>query len=132
MTGFFVSFVARHPVCDLSNFLAPLGVVPTHCWKAGDKRRTPKGAQLDGTYDLSYYCCDLPLPDGSDLGKWLQQAVDFLRPVAKQLVSFVDDGGSLSFHIGLEKGAFEGTTLEPKLLAELGEFRVSLGIDQSL
>ena len=132
MTGFYASFRARHPVRDLSNLLAPLGVVPTHCWKAGDKRRTPEGVHLEGIYDLSYYCCDLPLPEGSDLAEWLERAVGFFRPVAKQLVSFVDDGGSLSFYIALEKGVFEGATIGPKLLAELGALRVSLDIDRDL
>ena len=64
------------------------------------------------------------------MAKWLEQAVIFLRPVANQLVSFVNDGGSLSFYIGFEKGVFEGVTLAPKLLADLGAFRISLDIDR--
>ena len=132
MTGFYVSFRAQHPVRDLRSLLDSLGVVPSHCWQAGDTRRTPKGVQLEGTYDMSYYCCDLPLPCCNDLAEWLEHAVGFLRPVAEQLVSFVDDGGSLSFYIGLEKGKFEGVTLDPKLLAELGALRISLDIDRNL
>lgn len=132
MTGFYASFTARHPSCDLGNLLAPLGVKPRYCWKAGDQRRTPTGQVLEGNYDLSYSSCDLPLPETDDLAVWLQQSVDFLRPLSKQLVSFGDDGGSLSFYIGLEKGVFEGTTLEPKLLAELGALRISIGIDRNL
>jgi len=132
MTGFYVSFRAQHPTLDMSNFLAQLAVTPIHCWKAGDKRRTPKGRELEGRYGMSYFCCDLPLLASSDLGKWLEQAVVFLRPVAKDLASFVDDGGSLSFYIGLEKGVFEGAALAPKLLAELGALRISLDIDRNL
>ena len=132
MTGFYVSFIARHVVQDLCHFLAPLGVVPTHCWKAGDKRRTPTGAYLEGTYDSSYYCCELPLPEGNDLAEWLERAADFLRPVARQLVSFVEDGGSLSFYIGLEKGAFEGASFGPELLRELASLGISIDIDRNL
>lgn len=132
MTGFCVSFAARHPFRDLSNLLTPLGVVPNHCWQAGDQRRTPTGVILEGSYDFSYSSCDLPLPASDDLAAWLVQAVDFLRPVSKQLISFVDDGGSLCFYIGLEKGVFEGATLAPRLLAELGEFRISLDIDREI
>ena len=132
MTGFYVSFKALHPVLDVSDLLAPPGVVPPHCWKAGDQRRTPQGTRFEGTHDLSYYCCDLPLPESSDLAEWLEQAVDFLRPLAKQLLAFVEGGGSLSFYVGLEKGVFEGATFGPTLLAELGAFRVSLDIDRNL
>lgn len=132
MTGFYVSFRAQHPVRDLRSLLDSLGVVPSHCWQAGDTRRTPKGVQLEGTYDMSYYCCDLPLPSFTHLDEWLKHAVVFLRPAATDLVSLVDDGGSLSFYIGLEKGAFEGVTLDPKLLAEIGACRISLDIDRNL
>jgi len=132
MTGFYVSFAARHPFRDLSRLLTPLEVVPKYCWQAGDQRRTPTGLILEGNYDLSYYSCDLPLPESDDLADWLAQAIDFLRPLAKQLVSFVDDGGSLSFYIGLEKGVFEGATLAPKLLADLAALGIALDIDRSL
>ncbi len=132
MTGFYVSFTARHPFRDLSRLLTSLEVAPKYCWQAGDQRRTPTGLILEGTYDLSYSSCDLPLPESDDLADWLAQAIDFLRPLAKQLVSFVDDGGSLSFYIGLEKGVFEGATLAPKLLADLAALGIALDIDRSL
>lgn len=132
MTGFYASFRAQHPIRDLSNLLTPLGVLPTHCWKAGDRRRTPRGEQLQGVYDFSYFCCALPLLANNDLAEWLRQAINFLRPVAKQLAAFVDDGGAISFYIGLEKGSFEGATFAPELMIEMGALRVSLEIDQSL
>lgn len=132
MTGFYVSFSARHPSHDLNDLLAELGLVSKHCWKAGDRRRTPTGLLLDGNYDSSYYSCDLPLSASDDLAEWLGQAIEFLRPMAKSFVSFADDGGSLSFFIGLEKGVFEGAALPPKLLAELGAFRIALDIDRNL
>ena len=132
MIGFYVSFAARHPSRDLSNLLMELGVVSKHCWKAGDRRHTPKGLPLDGNYDSSYYSCDLPLLESDDLADWLGQAADFLRPMAKSFISFADDGGSLSFFIGLEKGVFEGAIFTPKLLAELGALRISLDIDRNL
>lgn len=132
MTGFYVSFAARHPSRDLSGLLAPLGVVPLYCWQAGDQRRTPTGMLLEGTYDLSYSSSDLPVPASDDLADWLKLAVIFLRPIGNDLVSFVEGGGSLCFYIGLEKGMFEGTKLSPELMTELGALRVSLEIDRSL
>lgn len=132
MSGFYASFAARHPSRDLSDFLLQLGVASKHCYQAGEKRRTPTGLLLDGTYDSSYYSCDLPLSASDDLAEWLGQAVDFLRPMVKSFVSFADDGGSLSFFIGLEKGVFEGTALPPKLLAELGALQISIDIDRNL
>lgn len=88
--------------------------------------------QLEGTYNMSYCCCDLPLQNCEQLEEWLAHAVVFLRPVTKQLGAFMEDGGSLSFYIGLEKGVFEGVTLEPKLLADIGALRISLDIDRNL
>ena len=132
MSGFYVSFTARHPSRDLSRLLASLGVAPRHCWQAGDQRRTPTGTLLEGNYDLSYSSSDLPLPASDDLAEWLKLAVIFLRPVANDLVSFVEGGGSLCFYIGLEKGKFEGVKLSPELMSEMGALRVSLEIDQSL
>ena len=132
MNGVYVSFAARHPFRDLSCLLAPLGVVPRHCWQAGDQRRTPTGMLLEGTYDLSYSSSDLPLPASNDLADWLKRAVIFLRPVANELASFVDGGGSLCFYVGLENGTFEGTKLSPELMTEIGALRISLEIDQSL
>lgn len=132
MSGFYVSFRARHSALDLIDLLAPLGIVPTHCWAAGEQRRTPKGVLLEGIYEGSYYCCDLPLPEVRDLAEWLERAIVFLRPISKQLIAFAHAGGSLSFYIGLEKGVFEGTTLDLKLLAKLVELRVSLEIDRDI
>lgn len=132
MTGFYVSLRARHPFQDLNNLLTPLGVSPYRCWKAGDRRTTPQGVQLDGIYDSSYFCCDLPLQQSDDLAEWLGRAVDFLLPIANRLQLFIDEGGSLSFYIGLEKGAFGGTVLSPKLLGDLSALRIFVEIDRYL
>jgi hypothetical protein len=132
MTGFYASFGARHSVRDLSKLLAPLGVIPSQCWKSGDERRTPNGLRLDGSYGESYVSYVLPLAESDDLAVWLENAVTFLRPASKELLAFVSDGGSLSMYIGLEKGVFEGVVLSPKLLTELASLSISLEIDRNL
>ncbi|MBT3033096.1 MAG: DUF4279 domain-containing protein [Candidatus Thiodiazotropha sp. (ex Lucina pensylvanica)] len=47
-----------HPSIDPEFITMALGIQPSHMSKAGDKRKTPKGTTLEGTYKESYWHAD--------------------------------------------------------------------------
>jgi len=52
---FTVSLRIRHPTIDPDTITAALGIQPQHCWRAGEPRCDPAGAELGGTYRDSYW-----------------------------------------------------------------------------
>jgi len=52
---FTMSLRIRHPRVDPAQVTRALGIDPQHTWRAGDPRRDPAGAALDGSYRESYW-----------------------------------------------------------------------------
>jgi hypothetical protein len=52
---FTMSLRIRHPRVDPAQVTRALGIEPQHTWRAGDPRRDPAGAALDGCYRESYW-----------------------------------------------------------------------------
>src|ERR1041384_2896865 len=52
---FTMSLRIRHPRVDPMEVTRALGIAPQHTWRAGDPRRDPTGAVLDGSYRASYW-----------------------------------------------------------------------------
>ena len=129
--GVFISLRFKHSVGNVAEFCKGLGFMPERAWLAGEPRQTPRGVPLSGIYSNSYCTCRLPIGNAAHLEEGLRIAVGLLRPWVDQLAKFSKYGGEVSFFISLEKGVFEGATLDPKLLTELGALHVSLEIDQN-
>lgn len=130
--GVFISLRLQHPHADVARLCKNLGFVPERTWLAGEPRQTPRGAALSGVYSESYCSCSLHINQAAYLEEGLRIAVGLLRPSLDQLIKFSEDGGKVSFFVTLEKGIFEGATLDSNLLAELGALHISLDIDRNL
>lgn len=52
---FAISLRIRHPSIEPDEITRTLGIEPQHTWKAGDRRRSPAGDTLEGSYRESYW-----------------------------------------------------------------------------
>lgn len=130
--GVFISLRFRHPSKDLVKFCTSLGFEVDCSWQAGEQRKTSGGVPLLGMHTDSYCTCSVPGEGATSLDERLRKAVRLLTPSAEQLLQFSQDGGKSSFFVSLEKGAFEGATLDAGLLTELGRLEFSIEIDREL
>jgi hypothetical protein len=112
------------------DFSKELQLQPKYQWKAGDKRRTPKGKSLPGTYDLSYWCYNINSSSGIPLGTCLKKFVDDIAAHKDFLKRISDTGGRLEFFVGLfsqEKAL--GEILGWQLLQAMAGLNIDLALD---
>lgn len=123
-----VSLQVKHPDADPRKIIAGIGLPPSRSWAVGERRATPKGTPLPGTYRESY--CIFPL-GGKDDG----ELADFLRIVLGQLehaAAFISElrrtGGRLNFFVSWSLGD-RGEVFDIELLANMARLGIDLGIE---
>ncbi len=99
---------------------------------AGTPRRTPKGHQLSGVYDKTYWTARIL--DGTWPGRDLESAINaVLDQLASNRSWFIDldaSGGESELFVGwfFDEGN-SGDKLKSALLARLAEFRMDVSFD---
>ena len=123
-----VSLRVHHPDLDPEKIINILGIKAEFKWKAGTKRKTPRGRSLTGVYDSTYCCFELKHSKEVRL-------VDFLKRYNRKLYKQKDffetirsTGGKLEYFIGWFFDKDSGEIFDLELLKQL----VELGIDLSL
>jgi hypothetical protein len=124
-----LSFQMRHPDLDLEEVCKRLGLTPQHIWKAGDRRRTPKGTVLDGYRDASY--CSIRFDDDTEgsLPDKINSAIARLNRRRSVLEEVSSSGGRLSFFIGWFSTGDSGDTIDWKSLESLAELKINLELN---
>lgn len=130
---FTVSFRVTHPALDAKGICDSLGMAPSRSWSVGERRRTPKGGELEEFYKQTYCCFEL----GAGIQSSTQSHLDdFLREVNKRvrtksefLEQLVRSGGTAEYFVGLFGDKNFGLVLEPDLLCELSELAIALSMD---
>jgi hypothetical protein len=126
-----VSLRIWHPSVDPAIITGKLGLQPSITHRAGERRQTPKGRALDGTYAESYWHSD-PFAYG-EISSTDQVAEDVLSEVCQRLepykqflVLLREQGARLHLQIssfGTRNYAFESS---PQLLAACSTLGLSL------
>ena len=124
-----LSFRIHHPNLDLSVACRQMGLTPTHIWKAGDQRRTPKGNLLPGYQDSSY--CSVRFDDGTKgrLSSKIDSAIARLQPHRPVLNNLTSLGAKIEFFIGWFFAGDSGDTLESGTSRALADLGISLDIN---
>ena len=118
-----------HPMRDLSSLCAALGLVPTHIWKKGDERKTPRGRKLGGTRDSSYCTIRFGETSRQRLPEKIQAALSLLKPHRELLRELSSTGGEVSFFVGWFLEDNTGSYFDWKILDELVDLRIGLELD---
>jgi len=126
---FNIAFRARHPHLDPDEIARVLGLVATFKHRSGAQRQTPTGTPLEGTYKETYCCFDMKLTEGLLLADALMECNSRLRPHKEFLASLVKTGGRLDYFVGWYVAGISGETFPVRLLSELAELQIDLGLD---
>ena len=126
---FSVSLQVRHPDIDPAMVCAALSMEPSHSWKAGTPRVTPRGEPLGGTRRESY--CSFNIAQGSDgeVAACLAATVKRLTKHRKFLNNLKATGGSVMFYVYWYPHGDTGETFNADLLAKMGRLGIDLGLN---
>lgn len=129
ISDFALSLWVRHPSADLADLPTTLGLTPVRVWKVGDPRTTPKNTPLVGTYRESYCCMNIETDADATLPNSITATIEKLRPHTTKIDSLCATGGTFLLNVGWHSSFNTGENFEVRLLRELADMNVSLGID---
>jgi hypothetical protein len=123
-----VSLQVWHPDADPESIIGGIGLSAKRFWKVGDKRVTPKGTVLDGSYLESYCVFDLGVTEGKELSDFLEEAIDSLDSACAFISQLRQTGGKVSFFVAWERGDGRGEAFDIALLSRMVRAGIDLGI----
>jgi hypothetical protein len=123
-----LSFRIWHPIMTPEEISAGIGSKPDIFWCAGQPRRTPKGTELPGVYEETYWVADLGVRSAFEiLVSALADTVADLEKNSAFLKKITDTGGIAElFVIWYGSGAF---TLPAGVLQRLSALSLNLSMD---
>jgi len=127
-----ISLRVKHPSADLCYLGALLEIKPEREWKVGNKRETPKGTSLEGTYSESYWYSVITnekeksetISMENSLTVWTEKLESYKEEFSK----IITEGGSIEYFIWLDCEKNLGFELTPVLLRKISNLGISLGI----
>ncbi len=131
---FTVSLRLRHPSIDPNSITQSLGIEPQHTWKAGDSRRDPGGAALEGVYRESYWMgrlMDEPELSSAQVSveSVLLQKLAYLHRSHGFLEKLHAGGGVAELHVSLyARGAFR-LELSEESLGQLSRLGLAVALE---
>ena len=127
-----ISLRIRHPQADLSEASEVFSLEPSNAWTAGDRRRTPTGAALDGFRSDSFWTARLS--DGQSASRSLpaalSEAVQRLQIGAAFLDRLAASGGRSELFVGwfFDQGN-SGDVLGFEFLGRLAALKLDVSFD---
>ena len=119
-----------HPTLDPAEIAAALGLEAEFSHRVGDRRKTPKGTSLPGTYrDTRWrHCRDYETPNQWFAEK-VAELVDCLEPYKSFLRSLRSSGGSACVIVQFLGDGYFGNEIPCDLLTRLGDLALDFGIE---
>ena len=108
---------------------ALVGLKPWISNDVGERRRSPKGAPGEGTYDRSYCCYELAEGNDAALVKSLSRWNNYFSKRRGKLRRLTRGGGRLEYYLGLHIKSNGGLELPAELLEEAGRSGIRLALD---
>lgn len=124
-----LSLHIEHPTRDLSSICAVLGLEPTHIWKKGDERQTPKGTKIGGTRANSYCSIEFGASSRKPLPKQIEAVLALLRPHRAILRKLSSTGGLISFYVGWFCDENTGERFGWQILDTMTDLRIALDLN---
>jgi hypothetical protein len=130
VTDYSISFRAWHPTKAVREIADCIGLEDGVLHSVGDRRRTPKGVELEGHYPRSYAAFRLkPFPEEA-LEDFLARTLsETFAGKAAYLKELTTTGGKLEFFISISCGNSPGVILQAELLGKLAQLNVALALD---
>lgn len=131
---FCVSLRITHPKIDPDEITKVLGITPTHKWKFGESRKTPKGTQLSGNNIESYWTARLHdkknlHSEDITLEEFISKANRRLRSYKEYLKKLSNDGGRIEYFVGWFGSSNMGANFKPSVLKDTAELGIEIALD---
>jgi len=123
-----VALQVYHPEADPADIVDGLAIPASRSWKVGDRRSTPKGAELPGNQRETYCVFRLGSGEDGELAKCLWNAVKILKPRRQYLNWLRETGGRTNFYVSWTVGS-RGEVFDTLLLTEIAQLGIDLGIE---
>lgn len=127
--SFSVSLNITHPSVDPDTISRELSLEATRQKKAGERRTTPSGSSLAGTYPFSSWGHEFGTERASELTDCLVAVLDRLEPHRSYFQDLVRDGGSIELFCGVFAEGNWDEILPHTLLRRLSEMAFDLRLD---
>jgi hypothetical protein len=126
-----ISLRVRHPSMDPAEITATLRFAPSHAWRAGEPRTTPRGQPLKGIWPQTYWTARLMecARPGKDLATAIAELLDQLELNRGFLARVRSEGGSSEFFVGWFFDGNSGDVFDSDLLARMADFKINLSLD---
>jgi hypothetical protein len=118
-----------HPSAEPAEITREMGLAPSHSWRRGDPRTTPKGARLEGVWRDTRWSHPFQLGANATIETALATALDELSGARRYLARLRATGGSAELIISLPGGIYLGASVDSERLKALADLGVSLGIE---
>jgi hypothetical protein len=129
VSEFSLFLMVGHPQADLSDLPRELGLTANRVWKAGERRTTPTGIPLPGSYGRSY--CGLQVGQASlaALPQAIRGFLDHVRPRRAAIARLCESGGEFQLVVRWYSPGNTGESFQPDLLRDIAELGIALGLD---
>jgi len=126
-----ISLRVRHPSMDPAEITYALRLEPSRSWKAQERRATPSGKSLEGTWPHTYWTATVM--EGEWPGKKLQAGILELLDRLELSKSFFEkihsEGGTAEFFIGWFFDGNSGDDFDCGVLTRMADLKINLSLD---
>ena len=126
---FTVTLAMTHPSIDPGAISRALTLEPSRQSKVGQRRATPTGSPLEGTYQFSSWGHQFDVRGASDLAESIARILDQLDPHKPYLLKMVQDGGSVELFCGVFADGNWDECFHHTLLRRLSDMAIDLRLD---
>lgn len=124
-----ISLKFWHPTWKAAVFSDTLNLNPRFIHTVGDRRTTPTGTLLEGTYAKSYWCYDYEAGNNCDPTDAINGLLVTINPHADFVRSVIESGGRAEILVWIVSSADFGEVFPSDVLLSLGKLGIGLSFD---
>ena len=124
-----ISLKFWHPTWKAAVFSDTLDLSPRFIHTVGERRITPTGALLEGTYSKSYWCYDYKAGYNCDPADAINRLLAIISPRADFVRSAIESGGRAEVLVWIISPADFGESFPSDVLLGLGRLGIGLSFD---
>lgn len=124
-----ISLRVWHPTLDPDYLSQYLGLTASRKWKAGERRMTPKGDILKGTYEETYCVFSMEHTSSDELVDVVEKMTEKLSVYKTFICDISKSGGKVEYFIGWYSSGNSGQEFSARLIKDLADLDIGLSFD---
>ena len=119
----------KHPTLSPEMISTTLGIVPSHSWRSEDKRSTPKGTELGGSYEYTLWTAAKSFSGNRNFFRRIIEFIEIIENNREFIESVRETGGRISLIVQIAGDVNIGDEIGCKDLERLVRLGISFGIE---